>query len=250
MNLEEDFLKNSHNRNIITIGSINSGKSHMALSYLFYALTNNLYEQYHLILPQYKTEENGSYNFIKQFKEKCFIYNTYDDLIVEHVDDLRYKENIFLLIDDSTGKLSFAQEPLIRLFSTCRHGKGCTTWCITHASKIAKKTLRSLTTYTFITNILSEKVLEDIYEDFLSLYYIKKGKKYQDFLADYNNMIDTQQYPQMLIARNTNGKIEVDFNCNTWNITKSKRTVEKKPQVIKQEVKVHKNTLPYFKFGF
>jgi hypothetical protein len=219
MDLESDFLKNSIGRNIITIGSINSGKSYCALHYLFHALQNNMFDSYHIVAPHYKSEQNGSYKFIENFKDKCYIYTQYDPIIAQHIDELRYKKSVFFLIDDSTGVLAgdMLQTDILKLFSTCRHGCGLTSWIVTHAAKIAKKNLRALTTYTFITNILSEKVLQDVYEDFLSIHYKSMKKNYKDFFNDYENMIQESKHPQMLIARNTNGRVAVDFKVDKWN---------------------------------
>jgi hypothetical protein len=42
-------------------------------------------------------------------------------------------------------------------------------------------------------------------------------KNYKDFFNDYENMIQESEHPQMLIARNTNGRVAVDFKVDKWN---------------------------------
>jgi len=225
--MEKYFLQNSIGKNIIVIGSVSSGKTFMCLSYVHYALVHDLYEEIHLIAPQFNSEMNNSYAFLKKYKDKVFVYTEFDESIINHVEKRRYSKKILFVLDDCTGQLNSCMSSLLKIFSTCRHGKGITTFLITHASKVASLKLRALAQYIFITNITSEKMLICLFEDYVSLYYKKRGQNFNDFFNQYEKMIDTFEYPQMLISRGSNGKIEVDFECANWEIIKLKLKDEK-----------------------
>lgn len=234
-NLEQYFLDDVvQGRNIITCGTIGSGKSYNLVHYLYYSLKNNQYEEYHLVIPQFKSEQNDSYSFLTDYKDRVFIYKDYHELIIDKVDTLRYKKKVFFVIDDATGEVDFMQKKLIKMMTTCRHGKGITTWLLGHIGKFMRPAIREVTSFIFITNILGEKMMKNIYEEFLSMYYKHRNGNIDNFFEDYRNMKEEYDYPQMVLCRKMNGDIDIDFTVSTWkylqvNIEKKKsKKVEKK----------------------
>ena len=59
--LENEFLNDMKDvgRFVCTIGAKGGGKSYTMLAYLKWAIQNNLYEKYHLVLPMYHLEANN-----------------------------------------------------------------------------------------------------------------------------------------------------------------------------------------------
>jgi len=241
MSLENTFIEDLEKscRSIITIGSPDSGKTYLALKYIVHCLNNNTYEEYHLVLPQYKAEYNNSYGFLKQFKDIVRIYDEYDPIIIEGIQKIRKTKRILFMCDDATGSLDINKDrSLLKLMSTTRHAKGCTVWLICHASKkVISKPIRSCAKYIFITSIESLEVLEkDIYADYISMIYKKMGQKFDDFLSDYTNIMDSNEYGIILISRRTKGdstegrEVKLDLNVNTWSIYNEEiKMVAKKP---------------------
>ena len=198
--MEQIFL-NAKSFNTITIGATNSGKSYLALCYIRYALKHNLYGEYHIIAPHMKDEQNKSYDFLKQHKDKVFYYTKFAYDILDYVEKRKQNNTVFFLIDDATGMIANDnfQTELLRLFSTHRHKKQITNIIICHSSKNLKKSLRALCHFIFITQIYNEPLLKDIYTDFLSMIYTDKNKTYKDFLSEYSQC-RKEEYFQMVIG--------------------------------------------------
>lgn len=83
---EADFLKQFDGKLTMSIGSKHSGKSYMLLHYIKYAMDNDLYDEYHLVLPVYEFEEKDSYAWLDKHKTKAriTIYTEHDPIIIEN----------------------------------------------------------------------------------------------------------------------------------------------------------------------
>lgn len=245
-NLEQKFLDDMKQncRVCLTIGEPDSGKTFMILKYIIHSLNNNIYDEYHLVIPQFNSEKNDSYEFLKQHKNKVFIYLSYDPVIIERISKIRLIKKVFFMVDDGTGELDVNDKRLLKLASTSRHGFGCCIWLIAHASKkVIGKGLRGVVKYIFINSIDSVEMLEkDIYNDYVSMTYRRNGLKFDDFFNDYNNIIENNEYGCFLIARRTqqNEKVGrlclVDLNVNQWNLYNEK---ENKKIIAKKEPEKH-----------
>ena len=237
----DDLSENS--RVSLIIGEPDSGKTWLVIHYVMHSLNNNLHSQYHLVIPQYKSEQNDTYRFLKDYKDKVFIYPYYDSVIVERITKIRLTERVLFMVDDATGELNPNQDkPLLKLCSTSRHGKGCTIFLIAHASKkVIGKPIRGVVKYIFIHSIDSVEMLEkDIYNDYVSMNYRRKGKNFDNFFDDYNNIMENNEYGCFLIARRTQDNLykgrlcQIDLNVNQWNLlneTPNKQSVKPKKEI-------------------
>lgn len=85
----ESILKNYV---ILSIGTKGSGKTFLLLKYLKFALSNNIYDQYILVLPMFELEENKSYQFINANNPNIFIFSTYSEVITDNLIKQQIKE--------------------------------------------------------------------------------------------------------------------------------------------------------------
>ena len=74
-NIENDFINDlyKNDRVILAIGMKGSGKTHLLINYIKFALYQNQFSEYHICLPSYKYEQNNSYDFLKQSKNNIYI---------------------------------------------------------------------------------------------------------------------------------------------------------------------------------
>ncbi len=234
--LESKFLEDNakNGRSIMSLGIPESGKTFVALKYIKHSLQTNRYDEYHCVIPQFDTEQNNSYAFMKNYKEKIFIYNQYHAVLSERMDNLRKKKKIMFFIDDATAELlNNVDTTFIKLWTTTRHSSniGLTMWIVLHSAKKAvPPSIRQNLKYLFIYRIESAELLEDtIFKEFLSLQYTKNDKKFIDFVKDYSQVMDNNEYGCVLVAR----KMGIDFEVNSWNLLKFELTPPKvKPKVI------------------
>lgn len=255
--LETDFLNDlkNHSYGLISIGQPNSGKSYMMLSYVKYALYNNIYDSIHLVLPQYCTEESDSYGFLKNYKKKVFIYTKYNELISLKLlsqNNSEKKKKIFYAIDDATGSLfKSLDKSLIQLYTISRH-INITTWLIAHGSKsVFAKLLRGIVKFIFVYSLESSKILQDIYEDFFSLQYESEGKKYKDFIKIYNEKVINIKYGSILIMRQNS----TDYDVIKWKLLKfkfpkkeelNKESKDDKEKKVELKKDINKNIISFF----
>lgn len=264
--METEFLKDmrEHGRSVISLGEPESGKTFLALKYIQWALDNDLYDIYHCVIPMYGREENDSYKFIENYKNKFYIYKCYDEVVSQRVKNSieKDKHRVFYFIDDGTSQLmSNMDNTFIELYTTTRHSKvgGVTIWlCVHSAKKVIIPLIRQSTRYYFIYNIENDQLLEGIYKEMLSLRYRREKKKYDDFVSEYGRCVKDVDYGVMLIC-----KKGVDMKVTEWSLlkyvlkgigAKKKATIKqiepKKEEARKPEPKINKRGGINFPFIF
>ena len=134
---------------------------------------------------------------------------------------------------------------LLKLWVTTRHSTsgGVTVWIVLHsARRSVPPMMRENLKYLFIYRIESAELLEEtIYKEFLSLKYRKQGKKFQDFVEDFEEVMEREEYGVILVAR----KKGVDFNTNKWNFINGQKTKKNKnDQDIQEEEPQKTNSNP------
>ena len=163
---------------ILSLGTKGGGKTHLALAYLKYAMKNKLYDTYLLVLPSYLIEADDSYGFINDKDDHVFVFETYDEVIsaklmVRQKKMKKKKERIFFLIDDASGERISSlnmDTSLKRLITSIRH-YNTFLWIVAHASSGVLSTfLRSNVDILLLYNLTNLMLLEQIYEEFMSLH--------------------------------------------------------------------------------
>ena len=203
---ENEWMKEFHqtSRVYILIGIKGSGKSYFINSVLKYSFKHNIHKNYFLVIPSYKFEQNDSYSYIKDQKNKNVkIYNKYHDIVGQHVLDsvinTANKSRSIFIIDDATGFLNVHNmaEHLKYLITTTRH-VNCDLIIACHGAKnVLSSILRSNVDYLLFFKIINSKLLETIYEEYLSVFNIFRNKK--DFITYFNEKINNVKYNCLFI---------------------------------------------------
>jgi len=212
-NLIEVFVKDLMSVHCVncSVGSKGSGKSNTMLSVLRACLDNNSFDEYHLVLPSFKFEQNGSYKFILPYKN-VKIYNTFHMLIVDRIIARQDKDNsksILLVIDDATEMASQLWSPdpsLLALVSRSRHLK-ISTWMLVHSlRKVLSPVLRENLRYLLIYDVSNKKLLDSIYEEFFSVDMTVK-----EFYEEWKQH-KSVRYSCMMLRLGTDRTLYYNFN--------------------------------------
>jgi hypothetical protein len=216
--MSEDFLDViTSGRVVMSIGSKHSGKSFLMLKFLKYAFKNNLYDRYILVLPSYMIEENDSYKFINGHAKHIFIFDEYSENICSDLmktQKQKSQKTLFIVDDASSEGLYNIDEHMKKLITSIRHFN-TTLWLLAHgSSNIMSPFLRQNVDAILISKITSRRLLEAIYEEYISLhqdYHEKNGLR--KFIDDYINLQQSGKYKVMYL--NTRNHI-MDTKVDTW----------------------------------
>ena len=240
MNLEKSFLidNKKNGRFICIVGRKASGKSYLATNYLAISYKYKLYDEIHLIIPEFLTDNNSdTYRFIK-YHENTYIYDTYNEDITNHIKEQSKTKRILYILDDATNYLfeNKNKSQLLHLVSTCRHGEGVTVIVICHAIKnILLPAIRALVDHMFIGAFHNDNIIKhSLYEENLSLLI----SNYDEFRKLYIEKIIKQEHNFIYL----NNKCEYDINVNKWALSKFDRKTltynnTEKYKVIKKDYK-------------
>ena len=217
---EKEFLDAFHGKFTMSIGSKGSGKSWTLLHYIKYAMDNDMYDEYHLVLPVYEFEQNDSYAWLTKHKTKAkiFVYTEHDLMIVNKlIDRKRPYNNAFWGLDDSSGSWKIQADAFeLKFYSRLRHFN-VTMWIVVHTVRAAlPASLRSQIDFLFLFMNTNRKALEAIYEEWLS---ISIGT-FKEFMEIYKKNVLDVEYGSMLIWCRKPGVYDV--NVKDWTIVSEK----------------------------
>ena len=214
--LENDFIKDisTTGRFILSIGIKGGGKTYRLLQYVKYALYNNLFERYHLVLPMFSFEQNDSYGFLRN-QQHCFIYDGYSEKVSKLVEKDRLKHKTLFIIDDASAELvKNMDSTFLKIITTTRHGQGCTVWaCVHSAKKILAPVVRQNIDWLFVYKIANRKLLIDLYEEFASMAF----DSFKEFMNIYKDAMD-ERYNALLFTIQSSS---IDPLTSEWQILKA-----------------------------
>lgn len=189
---EINFLKDNQERILGIVGCKGSGKTHTILKLLEFYMNSNIhnYSEHHLILPSYLNEnDKDQYNFLKNRKD-VYIYTKYSPLVLKkiYVEQLKESVNgkkIVLVIDDSSqyGQDLSTDKNFISIMTMSRHLKIKLIIAVHTLKKILCPVIRMNLDGLMIFKITNNKLLNDAYDEFFSMY--GDFKNYQDFKKFY-----------------------------------------------------------------
>ena len=217
---EKDFLKAFDGKFAMSIGSKGSGKSFTLLHYIKYAMDNDMYDEYHLVLPVFEFEQNDSYHWLTKHKtqSKIFIYTEHDEMIINALIGRKQPYNkAFFGIDDSTGSWKLQADAYeLKFLSRLRHYK-VTQWVVVHTVRAAlPASLRSQIDFLFLFMNTNRKALEAIYEEWLSITI----PTFKEFMEIYKKDVLNVEYGSMLIWCRKPGVYDTDVKG--WQILQEK----------------------------
>lgn len=223
-NLERSFWEDIKNqcRFMVVCGRKASGKSHLITNFIAIALQYDLYDEYHLVIPELNTDHDSSnYAFIKN-NAKCILYEKFQPHMVQLIKELSKTKRLCFAMDDATGYM-FANkhnEDLLTLLSTTRHGKGCQVIIVSHALKnILQPVNRALIDHLFCGSFTNYNLIKsNLYEENCSMIM-----PLNDFITQYKEHIIQEDHNFLYM----NIKCQVDFHVNQWNLSKyDRKTVQ------------------------
>lgn len=221
MSLEDEFLNDEECFVCLSLGIKGSGKTTLLLSYIKYCMVNNVYSDYHLVLPQYNNaQDNGKsqYGFLKNMKN-TFIYTKYDSVISKNINTITSKtsntKKTFYCVDDATASgIDIKKDiPLLELITMARHQK-VSVWILMHAARsVLSVTIRANVDYMFVYRLSNLKIVQALFEEYFSLSGFDNVKSFVRYIMD---IFETKFNSLFLSCRTSH----FDNNVIGWNIYK------------------------------
>jgi hypothetical protein len=225
--LEDEFLKSVQTGTfIVSLGVRRCGKTFHFLSCLHYFITHHFFDEYLLVLPNFKHEQKHSYDWI-QLQPGIVVFETFNDLVLDLIlQHFGKGKSIFLAIDDCTQfqELFRADDRMRRIIFDARHmgdGKYLTTWFLGHNFKgIFDPKIRSGITWLFVHRIVNAMVMKAIWEEFFSLFVEDR----KEFNRRVTALIEASEHPCTAFNLDTQ-QIDKDV-CDWKKLQRSKKFQE------------------------
>lgn len=225
---EQHFLKNIERAMIVSIGAKRQGKSFLLQKVLIYAINNNIFDEYHLVIPNVKQERDNKWSFLVDLPN-VFIYDKYHSLISERMYKLYKKKHIFFCVDDASGEfMGTPDESFIKLCTRNEHAKWCAIWLNIHSCrKVLSPIIRQQITNIFIYKLSNMKLLKDIYEEYFEMRY----PVWKEFHALYTERVLDQEHNAIMHSLDGHNEVEGIIN---WDLLKLEPNQQTETKPIKQ----------------
>lgn len=234
MDLEEDLKRQLCDRSqapiVLALGIKGGGKTYKLNQMIRWCMANECYDVYFLILPVYKFEADDSYAYLKDKritgKAKVFVAPEYGNQLSTSIMSRKDDENsprIMIWLDDlAAGAYSrlVEDEAFVALISIARHKKVSIVICYHSLTSggprgVLNPFVRANITHLFLYKLTNTKLLESIYEEFLSL--VPEFKNFNDFKRRFveHTFVNTEseKYKSLCIALQHS---QVDWNLKEW----------------------------------
>lgn len=207
----EDLAKNC--RFNVIVGGKGSGKTHLLISLIKLFMSYNVFQRYFLYLPEFETEADDQYEFLKH-RDDVQVYTTFDDSMLKEAKKTSLKEKSFLALDDSTDAMfkNKHSEILTKIITTTRHGAGLMVYmCLHGLSNILLPQVRANMDYLFLGKTRNAGFLEKFHKENLSLV-----SNYNNFANAYVDNVINKKYNFLFVDNSAN----LDFNVKDWELLK------------------------------
>ena len=218
-----NFPKNEYCTTCLSIACPGSGKTFLLLKCLKEWLDMNMFSEYHVVLPAFKNEMSGSYDWLEKEK-RVFVYEKYHDLIGKQVvakqmknhelfkkGKLKEMPRIFFCIDDaSSEKHLFKSESIIAIVTKNRH-LHIHSWFLAHSDKgIIEPKVRQNIFFVFIYK-LKENFLQHAFKEYVN-FPIDFDDYRKDFKPFFKEYVIPKQYGCLLLG----GSRDYSPNVDEW----------------------------------
>ena len=215
-----NFLNECKNNDRFTliIAEPGGGKTFMMNHVVQYYLENNMFDEYHLVLPAFKNERDNSYDYLRnpKYKSYVFIYSEYHPKISERIYKQQYVENpekkIFFWIDDSTGEEELWNDPNICKVATKTRHLRTSLYIICHSESagVIKPRVRGQAQFVFLGN-MHLSILQKCFKSYVNFPNVfPTFKKFVEFMT---KEVYSQKFGMLFVDR-------VNKQCNpdvsTW----------------------------------
>ena len=254
--MENYFLEDLAKAFIISIGAKRQGKTYLMVRALAYAIDNNMFEEYHLVFPQFSGERSGAYDFLKG-RKNVFIYDKYHEVLTQKILKVFKEKHVFFGIDDASGEFMNNLDTAFCKLATCNeHQKKCTIWlCVHSAKKILSPLIRQQASFIFMYRISNMKLIQDMYEEFFSTefgHFKEFYEIYNQNVRQYDEVDEKGNKKRNAIVYSLEGKHDFEGITN-WELinyepTPMKGKEKAKPNKV-QETPENGNTFNNFRFS-
>lgn len=203
--IERDFLGDNTCRVTVSVGTKGSGKTHLMLAYVKFALRTRRFDSLHLVLPSFSNEEDDSYKWLTEHNN-VYIYTQYSPVVTERVikaatANAKAGKQTFFALDDATHNgvdLSIDHE-FLELITTSRHKK-VSVWLIFHSLRaVINPVIRANIDYMFIFRISNNRLLTALYEEYFSMFK-EFASKPREFSAWYVANVLEKEYGCLFLS--------------------------------------------------
>lgn len=207
------MLEDKTDRVTVSVGTKGSGKTHLLLQFIRYALHSKRYAEYHLILPSVRDEKDDAYSWLIHIPY-VHIYDKYSPAVIERVTAAAEKhskssKSIFFAFDDATHSgWDISSDPAFaELITTSRHRR-VSIWVVTHAlTNVIRPMFRANIDRLFLFSVTNNKLLKSAWEEFFSMY--KDYRKWDTFNDWFNEKVFSTKF----------GAIMLDLYAKTYTDT-------------------------------
>jgi hypothetical protein len=218
---------------ILSMGPPRSGKTYLMLKCVKEWLEMGMFEKYVMVLPSFKNEADGSYDWLMEH-ENVTVYESYHDhigkaIIAEQEKNnllfkagkLEQKPRVFFCIDDATsqGKNLFASASMMAFATQNRH-LTIHSWFLLHYDKgVVTPKMRNNILWVILYPV-KKKLLEQAFDSYIDFPEFDDFKK--DFMPFWNQNVTKNKYGCLLIR----GKEKYTTTSSGWfNENESKQNI-------------------------
>jgi uncharacterized protein Usg len=219
-----EFPKEQFCTTIMSIGPPACGKTHNLLESLKYWIETNMFQEYYLVLPNFKSEMSGSYKWLLDY-DNVVVYESFKEKDMRKVIDLAKQEaedfedkkiterpRRFFAIDDATSqnKNIFTSQTMLEIITQNRH-YFIHSWLLLHYDKgvVGKKSRENI--YYILLYPVKPKLLESAFEQYLD---IDEFPTFDEFYAFWRERVKNKKYGSLLITKY--GKGCVNSTVRNW----------------------------------
>jgi len=209
---------------IFSIGPPRSGKTYLVLECMKAWLQMGMFEDYICIIPNFKNEMTGSYDWMLQHDNITIYESIHAQKLQELVDQktndrkllkegkIEQMPRTFVFIDDATamGQNLFNNDVIVRLATENRHLAIHTWLCLHYAKGVIKPAVRNNIRFIFVYPI-SVALLKQFHGEFIPPQW-EEFEKYDDFIQYFKENVTRKEYGCLLIA----GKDGYTADCPDW----------------------------------
>lgn len=173
-----EFLKDTLDtcRIILAAGVKGSSKSYTMLNFLKFCILTKVYQTFHLIMPNFKSDQNQEqYEFLKHIPKgvKVIIYTKYSSVVMSRIIDVQERDGTTALcvVDDATASGSDISRDInfVKTMTESRHLKLCLYVIVHCLKKVLSPTIRANIDYILLYKVTNDKLLRSFYEEYMSM---------------------------------------------------------------------------------
>lgn len=225
-----NFPKDEYCTTMLSIAPPASGKTYVMLNCLKLWIDMKMFTEYHVVLPAFKNEMNGSYDWLLDYPN-VFVYEKYYDRIGNDVVKRQTKSHellkkkkikemprVFFCIDDATSEKNIFESDAIRSLVTKNRHLHVHSWFLMHSFKgIIKPAIRQNIFFVFLYK-LKDEFLNSAFKEFVNfpLDFDNYKKDFKPFFKEY---IIPLQYGCLLLG----GSRDYSPFVNRWFDSEDKK---------------------------